>query len=187
MTTLFEEARKLHLPGIVVRAHIDPSRISPRIKSMAQKMLRAGVLTGGWQSQAKRLAVAVIEATDPTVPHIRTPGTHGSTVYNSRPLTDYSRMDELIEANHMLKVLHGGDAEYSRQHAEKYKRNIRVASIEGEYIGVGCGVYRTGGSYNTLCAEFVAAFTDTYTPSVKARHAALAALLVGSKVIPISI
>jgi hypothetical protein len=90
-------------------------------------------------------------------------------------------MDELIEANHMLKVLRGGDAEYSRQHAEKYKRNIRVASIEGEYIGVG------GGSDNTLCAEFVAAFTDTYTPSVKARHAALAALLVGSKVIPISI
>jgi hypothetical protein len=89
-------------------------------------------------------------------------------------------MDELIEANHMLKVLHGGDAEYSRQHAEKYKRNIRVASIEGEYIGV-------GNSDNTMCAEFVAAFTDTYTPSVKARHAALAALLVGSKVIPISI
>jgi len=147
-------------------------------------MLRAGVLTGGWASQSKRLAVTVIEATDPTVPYICMYYKYGSTVVNSTGITDYARMDELIEADYLMEVLRHGDDGYRRNNAAnnaaKHKHNIRTAGTEGGYIGV-------GDADNTLCREFVAAFTDTYTPSTKARHAALAALLDGPKVIPISI
>lgn len=178
MTTLFDSARKLRLPGIRVTAAIHPHLISPRIKSMTQKMLRAGVLTGGWRSQAKWLAGALIEATDPTVPHVRTHRNYGSTVFNSGPLTDYSRMDELIETNYLMEVLRGCSSPHERRHADNFKQRLRNASIAGEYIGV-------GNSDNTLCAEFVAAFTETYAPSTKARHAALAEVLDGTT--PISI
>jgi hypothetical protein len=180
MTNLLQTARKLRLPGVVVRAEIIPQRISPRIKSMVQKMLRAGVLTGGWQSQAKRLAGALIEATDPTVPHIRIHKGYGSTVFNASHLLNYSRMDELIEANYLMEVLRHCNPAAERRYADNFKHRIRNASIEGEYIGV-------GNSDNTLCAEFVAAFTDTYAPSTKARHAALAALLDGTNPIAITI
>jgi hypothetical protein len=180
MTNLLQAARTLRLPGVVVRAEIIPQRISPRIKSMVQKMLRAGVLTGGWQSQAKRLAVVLIEATDPTVPHIRAHKGYGSTVFNASHLLNYSRMDELIEANYFIEALRGYHASAERRHADNFKQRLRNASIEGEYIGV-------GNSDNTLCEEFVAAFTDTYAPSTKARHAALAALLDGTNPISITI
>jgi hypothetical protein len=180
MTTLLQSARKLRLPGVVVTAQVVPQRITPRMRSMAQKMLRAGVLTGGWQSQAKRLAVALIEATDPTVPHIRAHKGYGSTVFNASLLLNYSRMDELIEASYLMEVLRGCSSASERRHADNFKQRLRNSSIEGEYIGV-------GNSDNTLCAEFVAAFTDTYAPSTKARHAALAALLDGTNPIAITI
>jgi len=142
--------------------------------------LYAGVLTGGWESQAKRLAVALIEATDPTVPHIRTHKGYGSTVFNASHLLNYSRMDELIEVNYFIEALRGCNSSAERRYADNFKQRLRNASIEGEYIGV-------GNSENTLCAEFVAAFTDTYAPSTKARHAALAELLDGTTPIAISI
>jgi hypothetical protein len=53
----FDMVRKIrHLPGIRVTAVIEPLYISKRVKNAAQKMLRSGVLTGGYSSTSRMLA-----------------------------------------------------------------------------------------------------------------------------------
>lgn len=180
MTSLFESARKLRLPGIRVTPAIHPNSISPRIKSMAQKMLRTGVLTGGWNAQSKRLARTIIESVDPTVPYISPYLRYGATVFNSRLIQDYALLDELLETNFLLEVLRGCRPAKEREAADRYKQSLRVASIDGEYIGI-------GNVDNELAADFVRAFADTHTELTKARHAALASLLDGPKPIKIHI
>ena len=57
----FDMVRKIrHLPGLQVTATIDPTKISKRVKSVAQKMLRNGVLHGGYRSQSRLLAEQVL-------------------------------------------------------------------------------------------------------------------------------
>ena len=180
MTKLYEDARKLRLPGIRVTAAIHPQDISPRLNRMAQKMVYAGVITGGWSSQSKRLARAVIESADPGVPCISRHGAYGFTVYNSATFTNYAPFDELIEANYLMEVLRGLSAKYERDHAETFKRRLRTAGVNGEYIPI-------GNSDNGLGDTFVELYTNAYTELTKARHAALASLLDGTRPIPISI
>ena len=180
MTKLYEDARTLRLPGMRVAAAIHPQDISPRLNRMAQKMLYAGVLTGGWSSQSKRLARAVIESADPGVPYISRHGAYGFSVYNSATFTNYAPFDELLETNYMMEVLRGLSAKYERDHAEMFKRRLRTAGVNGEYIPI-------GNSDNGLGDTFVELYTNAYTELTKARHAALASLLDGTRPIPISI
>ena len=47
MSNAFDMVRKIrHLPGINLKATIEPQHISKRVKNAAQKMLRSGVLVG---------------------------------------------------------------------------------------------------------------------------------------------
>jgi hypothetical protein len=147
---------------------------------MAQKMLYAGVITGGWNAQSKRLAEAVIAGADPGVPYVSLHRDRGATVYNSATLTDYAPFDELFEADYMLKVVDGFVARNSREHTETYKRRLRVAGVNGEYISIGL-------PSNGLATTFADLYAGTYTAHTKARHAALAEMLDGTKPIPISI
>jgi len=58
----FDMARKIrHLPGIKLTATIDPTHISNRIKNATQKMLRAGVVTGGYTSKSRMLAEQLLK------------------------------------------------------------------------------------------------------------------------------
>ena len=54
--SIYDTARQLKIPGVVVQAHIDPTQITPRIKKMTQTMLRNGRLKGGWSSRSVQLA-----------------------------------------------------------------------------------------------------------------------------------
>ena len=180
MTKLYEDARKLRLPGIRVTAAIYPQDVSPRLKRMAQKMLTAGVLTGGWNAQSKWLARAVIAGADPGVPYVSLHRDHGATIYNSTTLTDYAPFDELFEADYMLKVVDGRGARNAREQTETYKRRLRAAGVNGEYIAIGL-------SDNGLATTFADLYVGTYTELTKARHAALAEMLDGTTPIPISI
>ena len=178
MTNLYEEARKLRLPGVRVTAAIYPQDISPRLKRMAQKMLYAGVITGGWSSTSKQLAEAVIEGADPSVPYVSLHRGHGVTIYNSTTLTDYAPFDELFEADFMLKVVDGYVSQSARERTEIYKQRLRAAGVRGEYISVGL-------SSNGLATTFSDLYVNTYSELTRARHAALAELLDGP--LPISI
>ncbi len=53
----FDMVRKIrHLPGLQVTATLDPTKITKRVKTAAQKMLRSGVLTSGYRSKSRMLA-----------------------------------------------------------------------------------------------------------------------------------
>lgn len=52
----YEYGRLCKLPGAKVKITIAPSAMSSRIRLSAQRMLAAGILKGGYQSQARRLA-----------------------------------------------------------------------------------------------------------------------------------
>lgn len=53
----FDMVRKIrHLPGLQLTATLDPTQVSKRVKTAAQKMLRSGVLTAGYRSKSRMLA-----------------------------------------------------------------------------------------------------------------------------------
>lgn len=53
----FDMVRKIrHLPGLKLTATLDPTQVSKRVKTSAQKMLRSGVLTSGYRSKSRMLA-----------------------------------------------------------------------------------------------------------------------------------
>lgn len=53
----FDLVRKVRLlPGLRLTATIDPTQITKRVKTAAQKMLRSGILTAGYRSKSRMLA-----------------------------------------------------------------------------------------------------------------------------------
>lgn len=57
----YDMARKISkMPGFQMESWISPALISPRVKKMAQKMIRSGVFTGGYQSTARMLATQLM-------------------------------------------------------------------------------------------------------------------------------
>ena len=57
----FDMVRKIrHLPGLQLTATLDPTQITKRLKNAAQKMLRTGILNGGYTSKARMLATQLL-------------------------------------------------------------------------------------------------------------------------------
>ena len=53
----YDYGRKIaQMPGLQVEAWINPASISPRIKKSAQRMIRTGVMIGGYRGKARLLA-----------------------------------------------------------------------------------------------------------------------------------
>jgi hypothetical protein len=58
----FDMVRKIrHLPGLKLTASLDPTQVTKRLKNAAQKMLRAGIVTGGYTSKARMLAEQLLK------------------------------------------------------------------------------------------------------------------------------
>lgn len=57
----FDMVRKIrHLPGLQLTATLDPTKVSKRVKTSAQKMLRSGILTSGYRSKSRMLAAQLL-------------------------------------------------------------------------------------------------------------------------------
>jgi hypothetical protein len=66
----FDMVRKVrHLPGLKLTATLDPTQITKRVKTAAQKMLRTGILTAGYRSKSRMLAEQLLSdaGREPTV------------------------------------------------------------------------------------------------------------------------
>jgi hypothetical protein len=60
--TILDVARKLHVPGVSeLVAFIEPTTLTNRTKLAAQRMIRAGALTGGYSSKTRRLADTLLK------------------------------------------------------------------------------------------------------------------------------
>lgn len=120
--TIYDTARDLKLPGAVVHAHIDPLRVSPRIKKMVQTMLRKGVLKGGWSSQSLMLARKLLDGKN-------IPVLHGwNSTYRAKPFNaeQLSFFDEMFEANATLEKIKLTPAQKeSKWYTERVEENLR--------------------------------------------------------------
>jgi hypothetical protein len=60
--TILDVARKLHVPGVSeLVAFIEPTKLTNRTKLAAQRMIRAGALTGGYSSKTRKLADTLLD------------------------------------------------------------------------------------------------------------------------------
>lgn len=99
--SIYDTARQLKIPGVVVQAHIDTTQISPRIKKMTQAMLRKGRVKGGWSSKSLHLATQLMQ--DKNLPVL-----HGwNSMFRCQQLSqeDLEQFDEWFEADVMLEKM----------------------------------------------------------------------------------
>lgn len=119
--SIYDTARQLKIPGVVVQAHIDPTQISPRIKKMVQDMLRKGQLKGGWSSKSLQLARQIMR--DSNLPVLN----GWDTMFRCQQLSpaDLAEFDELIEADAALEKMRLTAAQTeSRWYVESIATNV---------------------------------------------------------------
>jgi hypothetical protein len=101
----FDMVRKIrHLPGLQLTATLDPTQITKRLKNAAQKMLRSGVLTGGYASKARMLANQLLSDAGMQAPASNT--RWGVRIFDVGPLTkaDRKQIVEFINAARMIEL-----------------------------------------------------------------------------------
>jgi hypothetical protein len=99
--SIYDTARQLKIPGVVVHAHIDTTQITPRIKKMTQAMFRKGKLKGGWASKSMQLARQMMR--DKNLPVLG----GWDTMFRCQQLSpsDLEQFDELFEADSALEKM----------------------------------------------------------------------------------
>lgn len=103
--SVYSIARQLKIAGVVVKAHIDPTQVSPRIKKMTQDMFRKGQLKGGWNSKSMQLANQLLRGHN-------LPVLNGwDTMFRCHTLTEaqIAQFDEMFEADYALEMMRVGD------------------------------------------------------------------------------
>lgn len=117
----FDTARKInHMPGIKLEASIEPTRISTRVKKSAQKMIRSGILNGGYRSTARMLATQL--AGDAKIAPSASATKWGLIIYNARLTPDTkTEISTLLEAARMIEL--STDSEHSKRYTlDRYER-----------------------------------------------------------------
>jgi len=94
---VYELARELKVIGTVIQAHIDPTRIPVRTKRSAQRMIRSGIMKGGWSSKAKQLALKLVEGT--SAPVLRNSWRQNEFAIEPLQPEAIARLDEMFEAD----------------------------------------------------------------------------------------
>lgn len=99
--SIYDTARQLKVPGVVVQAHIDPTHITPRIKKMSQDMLRKGKFKGSWGSKSLQLAMQLMQ--DKNLPVLN----GWNSMFRCQQLSqeDLEQFDEWFEADVMLEKM----------------------------------------------------------------------------------
>lgn len=114
----WEIARTAKMAGVVTRMHFDPSRLTARIRKAAQRMLRTGMLKGGWSSQSRKVAELV--ATHHKLPMIKTSGNY---LYVDRRTLTRGDMDEIARLVHADITTFKLEGEVPRWYLERGSAN----------------------------------------------------------------
>jgi hypothetical protein len=165
----FDMVRKIrHLPGLKLTATLDPTRVSKRIKTAAQKMLRTGVLTSGYASQSRMLAQQVLD--DAHVSAVAYNTKWGVRVLSVSRLTkdDRAQIAEFINAARTIELADmRSDAQAPYIHDRYNNILAQFAAHEGEHFSF--NLYQS-----TLQAQIVALISARRTPEQVKAHEALA-------------
>jgi hypothetical protein len=117
----FDTARKIvHMPGIKLEASIEPTRISTRVKKSAQKMIRSGILNGGYRSTARMLATQLSD--DAKIAPSASATKWGAMIYNATLTPDTkTEISTLLEAARMIEL--STEFEHNKKYTnDRYER-----------------------------------------------------------------
>lgn len=135
----YDMARKIsQMPGFQVESWINPALISPRVKKMAQKMIRSGVFTGGYRSTARMLATQLMG--DAGIKDSAAATKWGVTIFNAK-LTPDTRAEilNLLEAARMVELANEPDnTEYIKS---RYERAMAFKPASHERATMSCFVF----------------------------------------------
>jgi hypothetical protein len=135
----YDYGRKIiHMPGFKVEAWIDPTLISPRVKKAAQKMIRLGILNGGYRSTACMLAQQLL--TDAGIKSTASANKWGVTIHNAT-LTQDTKADiiNLLEAGRMIEIADKPESNHAYIDA-RYRRAMALELRGDHAISMSCYV-----------------------------------------------
>jgi len=162
----FDMVRKIrHLPGLQLKATIDPTQISKRVKNAAQKMLRSGVLVGGYTSKSRMLAEQ-LESTfgQPLVGS----ATNWGAFIRDMSMVPKAGRDQLVELLNASRLIEHAGHPNTTYINPRYERMVEIA--KNTRTGkVSFNAYNR--DMNIQIMEFVGSLR---TPEQVAAHAALA-------------
>ena len=130
--TIYDTARQLKIPGVVVQAHIDPTQVSPRIKKLVQTMIRKGAFKGGWNSKSLMLARHLLDGKN--LPML----CGWNTMFRCQTLTkaDIEFFDELLEADCALEKMKMTDSQReSVWYVKRMDENVRENKVAVRRLG----------------------------------------------------
>lgn len=179
MSNAFDMVRKIrHLPGINLKATIEPQQISKRMKNAAQKMIRSGVLVGGHTSQARVLAEQMFDTYQQNP--IGAATTWSAVAYDMALLTKAGRehLLELVEAARLIAHANGKGNHINDRFDEVVAR-LSLAK-RGRFV------FYAGNDKN-FHAQMLEVIAACRTPEHVKAHEALAARLDNPEPITINI
>jgi len=163
----FDMVRKIrHLPGLQLTASVNPSHITKRVKNAAQRMLRTGLLVGGYTSQSRILAEQMFDSFNQKA--IGSATNWGAHVKDMSVL-DKAGREQLIELlNASRLVEHANKTPNDRYINDRYDHMIREVNT----FTTGPLMFR---AFNKAVNQQIMEFVSSYrTPEQAAAHEALA-------------
>lgn len=177
----FDMVRKIrHLPGLKLTATLDPTQITKRVKTAAQKMLRTGVLTSGYASKSRMLALQMLD--DANVEALASNTKWGVSLFCVDQLTtaDRAQIVEFIEAARMIELADMASDKQAPYIHDRY--TSIVAQFETHKGGrVSFSIYQ-----RTLQTQITDLVSAGRTPEQAKAYEALADRLVGTEPFPIN-
>lgn len=135
----YDYGRKItQMPGFRVEAWIDPTQISPRIKKSAQKMIRTGIMNGGYRSAARMLADQLMK--DARIGVSACANKWGVTIFNA-VLTHDTKADiiNLLEAGRMIEIADKPESNHAYIDS-RYRRAMSMDMRPDRAISLSCYV-----------------------------------------------
>ena len=128
----FDMVRKIrHLPGLRLTATLDPQLVSKRLKNATQKMLRIGVVTGGYTSKSRMLAEQLLKNADREVPVFVTKW--GVSIQDMALVTKEVRgpIAELIDAARMVEHASSEtkNPKYINERYDNMRKNFKLTHV----------------------------------------------------------
>jgi hypothetical protein len=125
------------MPGLQVEAWISPASISPRVKKAAQKMLRSGVLNGGYRSTARMLAMQLLG--DAKIGISSSANKWGVTLYNANlPQDTKAEIITLLKAARTIEMI--ANPSHSEYITSRYERTMDLKRRGDGALSLSCYV-----------------------------------------------
>jgi len=176
----FDMVRKIrHLPGLQLSATLNPQLVSKRLKNAAQKMLRTGILQGGYASKSRMLAEQLLR--DVGMQASATNTKWGVRIFDLGQLTkdDRAQIVEILNAARMIELA-------SEPRSNPTYIHDRYTSLVNQFKRQLTGQFAFSLYQPALQVQITELVAARRTPEQVKAHEALAAKLDGTDLISIN-